>query len=284
MSESSVKARSPSGISWRRRSTTRTGATTRAGRPSASRATSSLLPRSRPPSRESSPGNSAARCRMWRDSSTSSRWARGRDGFSRPSPRPSRRKTPDLRRGCAWPRSSVPRNRGVVSRRSASPAPCGSSTPPTTSPKGPFGAGSFPTSFSTPCRSLGSKDPRDALHELRVGIAEERFAWVRGSGPGRLAGASRVPGVKLADGQAAEISPDAAPLYRHLARALTGGRARDVRLRPSRERPLPCRSPARSGTLAVHSGRPPRRRSAGASRREVDLDRSRQLGRARARG
>ena len=63
----------------------------------------------------------------------------------------------------------------------------------------------------------------DGLRELRVGIAGDRFDWVPAPAPVAWREGLAARGVSLAEGQAGEISPDAVPLYRHLARALARG-------------------------------------------------------------
>jgi SAM-dependent MidA family methyltransferase len=61
------------------------------------------------------------------------------------------------------------------------------------------------------------------LRELRVGLEEGRFGWVPAPAPEAWPGRLAAFGVALAPGQAGELSLDAAPLYRHLARALARG-------------------------------------------------------------
>jgi SAM-dependent MidA family methyltransferase len=93
----------------------------------------------------------------------------------------------------------------------------------------------------------------DGLRELRVGIDSQGFTWVRAPAPGEYREYLARFGVTLEPGQAAEISPDAAPLHRRLARALARGFlvAFDYGHRaPVLYHPLA----RRNGTIAVHSG------------------------------
>jgi SAM-dependent MidA family methyltransferase len=63
----------------------------------------------------------------------------------------------------------------------------------------------------------------DGLKELRIGVQGDGFVWVEAPAPPALSAHLESFGVRLAPGQNAEISPDAAPLYRRLARALADG-------------------------------------------------------------
>ena len=63
----------------------------------------------------------------------------------------------------------------------------------------------------------------DGLKELRVGVQGGGFVWAEAPAPPALAAHLESFGVRLAPGQSAEISPDAAPLYRRFARALADG-------------------------------------------------------------
>jgi SAM-dependent MidA family methyltransferase len=109
----------------------------------------------------------------------------------------------------------------------------------------------------------------DGLRELRVGTDSQGFTWVRCPVPGEYREYLAGFGVTLEPGQAAEISPDAAPLHRRLARALARGClvAFDYGHRaPVLYHPLA----RRNGTIAVHSAG--RRRQDPLSRPgEVDL-------------
>ncbi len=109
----------------------------------------------------------------------------------------------------------------------------------------------------------------DGLLELRVGIDGQEFAWVRSPAPEEYRQYLAGFGVTLAPGQAAEISLEAAPLHRRLARALSRGFlvAFDYGHRaPALYHPLA----RRNGTIAVHTGG--RRRSDPLTRPgEVDL-------------
>jgi SAM-dependent MidA family methyltransferase len=93
----------------------------------------------------------------------------------------------------------------------------------------------------------------DGLCELRVGIAGQGFTWVRCPAPEEYREYLAGFGVTLEPGQAAEISPGAAPLHRRLARALSRGFlvAFDYGHRaPVLYHPLA----RRNGTIAVHTG------------------------------
>ncbi len=109
----------------------------------------------------------------------------------------------------------------------------------------------------------------NGLCEVRVGVDSQGFTWVRSSAPDRYRAYLDRFGVTLEPGQAAEISPDAAPLHRGLARALARGFlvAFDYGHRaPVLYHPLA----RRNGTIAVHTGG--RRRQDPLSRPgEVDL-------------
>jgi SAM-dependent MidA family methyltransferase len=63
----------------------------------------------------------------------------------------------------------------------------------------------------------------DGLRELRVGFQEGRFVWVPVPAPVTWRERLAALGVALSPGQAGEISLEAAPLYRRLARALSRG-------------------------------------------------------------
>ncbi|HEY7574007.1 MAG TPA: SAM-dependent methyltransferase [Thermoanaerobaculia bacterium] len=89
--------------------------------------------------------------------------------------------------------------------------------------------------------------------ELKVGFEGAAFVWVRAPAPPEAVELLAESGVTLAAGQVAEVSTEAAPLYRRLARALGAGslvtfdyghRARVLYHAFARPR----------GTLAVHSG------------------------------
>jgi SAM-dependent MidA family methyltransferase len=92
----------------------------------------------------------------------------------------------------------------------------------------------------------------EGLRELRVGFEGGRFVWVRTPAPERYEAHLASFAITLAPGQAGEIAPDAAPLYRHLSRALARGSLvtfdyghRAAVLYHALARPR--------GTLAVHS-------------------------------
>ncbi|HEY1434547.1 MAG TPA: SAM-dependent methyltransferase [Thermoanaerobaculia bacterium] len=99
-------------------------------------------------------------------------------------------------------------------------------------------------------RVLGS--PEGVL-ELRVGWKEDRFAWEPAPAPESVKEHLARFGVELAPGQKGEVALDAAPLHRHLARALERGSlvAFDYG-HLSRVLYHPFARP--EGTLAVHSG------------------------------
>ena len=103
-----------------------------------------------------------------------------------------------------------------------------------------------------------SNELYDALPVVRVqgseeGLRELRVAWTGG----RFALDGRCPrrnrrrrslerlGVRLAPGQKGEFAPDAGPLHRRLARALSRGADRRLRLRPPVADPLPSLRAAR---------------------------------------
>jgi len=69
-------------------------------------------------------------------------------------------------------------------------------------------------------RVAGSED---GVRELRIGLQGGGFVWLEAPAPAALAAHLESFGVRLAAGQSAEISLDAAPLYRRLARALAHG-------------------------------------------------------------
>ncbi len=92
----------------------------------------------------------------------------------------------------------------------------------------------------------------DGLRELRVGVDSQEFTWVRSSPPDEYRDYLARFGVTLAPGQAAEISLDAAPLHRRLARALARGFL--VAFDYGHRAPVLYHSVARrNGTIAVHS-------------------------------
>jgi SAM-dependent MidA family methyltransferase len=92
----------------------------------------------------------------------------------------------------------------------------------------------------------------DGLRELRVGIDSQGFTWVRCPAPGEYQEYLARFGVTLEPGQSAEISPDAAPLHRRLARALARGFL--VTFDYGHRAPVLYHSLARrNGTIAVHS-------------------------------
>jgi SAM-dependent MidA family methyltransferase len=68
-------------------------------------------------------------------------------------------------------------------------------------------------------RFVGSEE---GLRELRVSWAAGRFAWSPAPAPDAVAPFERL-GVRLAPGQKGEFAPDAGPLHRRLARALSRG-------------------------------------------------------------
>lgn len=94
---------------------------------------------------------------------------------------------------------------------------------------------------------------REGLAELRVGLSHDRFAWIPAPAPPPLKEHLAAFRVGLEDGQVAEIRPSAAPLHRHLSRALARGRlvAFDY---GHRTRTLYHPAARPFGTLAVHSG------------------------------
>jgi len=63
----------------------------------------------------------------------------------------------------------------------------------------------------------------DGLKELRVGVQGAGFVWVEAPAPPALSAHLASFDIGLAPGQNAEISPDAATLYRRFARALAEG-------------------------------------------------------------
>ncbi len=92
----------------------------------------------------------------------------------------------------------------------------------------------------------------DGLRELRVGNDSEGFTWVLGPAPREYREYLAGFGVTLEPGQSAEVSPDAAPLHRGLARALARGCLVTVDYGhrvPVLFHPLA----RRNGTIAVHS-------------------------------
>ncbi len=89
--------------------------------------------------------------------------------------------------------------------------------------------------------------------ELRVGLAGDRFAWVPAPAPRAALEELAAFGVALAPGQIAEVTLDAAPLYRRLARALHRGSL--VTFDYGHRAPVLYHPFARPrGTLAAHSG------------------------------
>jgi SAM-dependent MidA family methyltransferase len=102
-----------------------------------------------------------------------------------------------------------------------------------------------------PVLRLEGEAPRPV--ELRVGLEGDRFAWVRAPAPPEALAHLAEFGVTLAAGQVAEIAPEAAPLYRRLARALEVGSL--VTFDYGHRAPVLYHAFARPrGTLAVHSG------------------------------
>jgi SAM-dependent MidA family methyltransferase len=100
------------------------------------------------------------------------------------------------------------------------------------------------------CRVIGAAD--DGIEELRVGLEGNRFAWIRAPAPEALHAYLARLGITLDPGQIGEISLDAAPLHRRLARAIERGRlvAFDY---GHRTRILYHPLARRLGTLAVHA-------------------------------
>lgn len=109
----------------------------------------------------------------------------------------------------------------------------------------------------------------DGLFELFVGVDDLGFTWVRvpaSDGQREYLGSF---GVELEPGQTAEISPDAAPLHRRLARALARGSL--VTFDYGHRAPVLYHATARrNGTIAVHT-RGSRRADPLARPGEVDL-------------
>lgn len=109
----------------------------------------------------------------------------------------------------------------------------------------------------------------DGLCELCVGVDSQEFVWVRSPAPEEYRMYLDRFGVALEPGQAAEISPDAAPLHGSLAQALSRGHL--VVFDYGHRAPVLYHPLARrNGTIAVHTGG--RRRQDPLSRPgEVDL-------------
>jgi len=92
----------------------------------------------------------------------------------------------------------------------------------------------------------------DGLRELFVGVEGPAFTWIRRPAPDAYRDALAGFGVTLDAGQMAEVSPDAAPLHRKLARAL--GRCFLVVFDYGHRAPVLYHAAARrNGTIAVHS-------------------------------
>jgi len=90
------------------------------------------------------------------------------------------------------------------------------------------------------------------LQELRVGFEGGRIVWVRTPAPEAFEAHLASFAITLAPGQAGEIALDAAPLYRHLSRALARGSV--VTFDYGHRAPVLYHSLARPrGTLTVHS-------------------------------
>jgi SAM-dependent MidA family methyltransferase len=100
------------------------------------------------------------------------------------------------------------------------------------------------------CRVIGAAD--DGIEELRVGLEGNRFAWIRAPAAEALHAHLARLAITLDPGQIGEISLDAAPLHRRLARAIERGRlvAFDY---GHRARILYHPLARRLGTLAVHA-------------------------------
>jgi SAM-dependent MidA family methyltransferase len=99
-------------------------------------------------------------------------------------------------------------------------------------------------------RVAGSED---GPTELRVAWTGDRFAWETAAAPDAAREHLARYGVELSPGQKGEIAPDAAPLHRHLARALERGSVVVFDYgHPARILYHPFARP--EGTLAVHSG------------------------------
>ena len=93
----------------------------------------------------------------------------------------------------------------------------------------------------------------EGLRELRVGLDSQGFTWVRCPAPAEYQDYLAGFGVTLEAGQAAEISLDAAPLHRRLARALARGFL--VSFDYGHRTPVLYHPLARrNGTIAAHSG------------------------------
>ncbi len=92
----------------------------------------------------------------------------------------------------------------------------------------------------------------EGLQELRVGFEGGRIVWVRTPAPEAFEAHLASFAITLAPGQAGEIALDAAPLYRHLSRALARGSV--VTFDYGHRAPVLYHSLARPrGTLTVHS-------------------------------
>jgi len=99
-------------------------------------------------------------------------------------------------------------------------------------------------------RVMGSAD---GLLELRVGWKNERFAWTPAPAADPVKEHLALLGVALNPGQKGEVALDAAPIHRHLARALDRGSLVVFDYgHPSRILYHPFAR--HEGTLAVHSG------------------------------
>lgn len=109
----------------------------------------------------------------------------------------------------------------------------------------------------------------DGLVELFVGADAQGFAWVRKPATEAQREYLESFGVELEPGQSAEISPDAAPLHRRLARSLARGFL--VAFDYGHRAPVLYHATARrNGTIAVHT-RGARRADPLARPGEVDL-------------
>ena len=92
----------------------------------------------------------------------------------------------------------------------------------------------------------------DGLRELFVGVEGPAFTWIRRPAPDAYRDSFASFGITLDAGQAAEVSPDAAPLHRRLARALARGFL--VVFDYGHRAPVLYHAAARrNGTIAVHS-------------------------------
>jgi SAM-dependent MidA family methyltransferase len=92
----------------------------------------------------------------------------------------------------------------------------------------------------------------DGLRELFVGVEGPAFTWIRLPAPATYRDFFAGFGITLEAGQMAEVSPDAAPLHRTLARSLARGFL--VAFDYGHRAPVLYRAVARrNGTIAVHS-------------------------------